>query len=346
MNKNNSDYIYYDLQFNNVSGDLNNLPNLQFVDNRSSPIISKANDYKMSIVRFQVDTSYLPSYVCLVQPNQSNPNLSIYSVTLKFGSNESSQNFLIWIPVNKNLTIPSNSNQIQDFNNQYYWGYNSQYFLDLLNTQLKIALDELIVLDNSLTGCEYPFFRWENNKVVLYTDSTFDIQVFFNKGLYSKFSSFNLIYYKENTNGKNYEIIVDKFYKVQIDGDYYYRTEQEYDIVSNWSPVSSILFLGNGLPVQYSLASPSINQIEGYNVNVNSSDYNNIITDIQVNEQWYKSNIIYNPSAEYRWISLLGTDGIKDVNISVFWKDKVGNIHSLKMNPGCSATMKILFQKI
>ena len=136
MNKTNSDYIYYDLQFNNISANLNNLPDLRFTDNRSSPIISCANQYKMSIVRFQVDTSYLPSYVCVVQPNQPNPNLSIYSVTLKYNSNESSQNFLLWIPVNKGMTSSTSSNQIQDFNNRYYWGYNSQYFLNLLNTQL------------------------------------------------------------------------------------------------------------------------------------------------------------------------------------------------------------------
>lgn len=102
----NSNFIYYDMQFCAVSTDLGLLPQLRFDDNRSDNILNKAGDYKMSIVRFQVDTSYLPSYICFIQPNQPNVNLSIYSVSLgvKIGGNNyvnNKQYFLEWVPVNK-----------------------------------------------------------------------------------------------------------------------------------------------------------------------------------------------------------------------------------------------------
>ena len=209
----NKDYVYYDMQFTSVSGDQQ--PHLRFDDNRSQNLVDKAEDYKMSIVRFQVDTNYLPSYICFIQPNQPNVNLSIYSVTLSVNGVESGQKFMIWEPVNKRERGEVLNGSIQRIANEYYWGYNCQYFLDLLNKQLDEALDEIVTIDAGLSGCQVPFFRWEDNKVVLYTDSSYDCKVFFNKALYSKFSSFNL-YNQFLGNGKDYEIIVDKFNEVEV----------------------------------------------------------------------------------------------------------------------------------
>ena len=349
MNKN---YIYYDMQFNNVSTDLSRLPQLSFVDNRNDNILDSAKDYKMSIVRFQVDTSYLPSYICFIQPNQPNVNLSIYSVSLgvtiggtKYENNQ--QYYLEWVPVNKNTNGEVLTGNIQTIENTYYWGYNCQYFLNLLNEQLKNAMTDLKgIVGGDLDGCNDCYFRWENNKVVLYSDSDFKLNVYFNKALYSKFSSFNLNTLGERSDGKHFEIIIDNYIREIINGVEYCVTIQEYDTVSNWTPVQSLLFTSTNMPMNFSLAGPSVNEINGYSVKVDGSNYSNVITDIQTNENFYKSNLIYTPSAEYRWISLSGDNGIKDVNINCFWKDKFGGIHPLRMMPGCSGSIKLLFQKV
>lgn len=337
-----TEHIYYDMQYASVSGDQES--HLVFEDNRPQDIITKANDYKLSIVRFQVDTNYLPSYICFIQPDQPNVNLSIYSVNLSIDGIESGQKFMIWEPVNKKGSGQVFSNSIQRIDNEYYWGYNCQYFLDLLNKQLVEAYDEILTSNPSLSGCNVPFFRQEDNKTVLYTDTGFDCKVYFNKALYSKFSSFNL-YNQFLGNGKYYEIIVDKFNTITIGSDIYHKTIQEYDTISNWTPVSSLLFTSRNIPMISGLSGPAINNVNGYNVKVDGSDFNNVITDIQTNDNFYKSNLIYSPAAEYRWITLRGSSGVRDISISCYWKDKFGGIHPLKMPAGCSASIKLLFQK-
>src|SRR5690606_38189129 len=119
------------------------MPHLQFTDNRSTSIVEKAGDYKMSIVRFQVDTPYLPSYICLIQPGQPDVNKSIYSVRLRIGPNTSPEMFMIWEPVNMNAQGELVSGSVQQLSNEYYWGYNCQYFLDLLNKQLEAATENI-----------------------------------------------------------------------------------------------------------------------------------------------------------------------------------------------------------
>ena len=88
-----------------------------------------------------------------------------------------------------------------------------------------------------------------------------------------------------------------------------------------------------------------MNDVNGYLIKVDGSDYNNVITDIQTNENFYKSNLIYSPNAEYRWISLSGSSSVRDISISCFWKDKFGGIHPMRMPAGCSASIKLLFQR-
>lgn len=60
----------------------------------------------------------------------------------------------------------------------------------------------------------------------------------------------------------------------------------------------------------------------------------------------YKPNLLYVPSAEYRFISLVGHDEIRTVDIGVFWKDKKGNLVPFVLQSGASASIKVLFRKL
>jgi hypothetical protein len=56
--ENSSNHVYYDLQIKNIANDrtLDNVTQLTFEETRNTPIINKADDYEMSITRFQCDT--------------------------------------------------------------------------------------------------------------------------------------------------------------------------------------------------------------------------------------------------------------------------------------------------
>ena len=131
----------------------------------------------------------------------------------------------------------------------------------------------------------------------------------------------------------------------------YYEYQQEYPSIAMWNPISSIVFTSTALPIVMSQSSPP----EIYN------DTGNIITGSGNNSQIiplisdfvvplttgleYKPNVNYSPVAEYRLIDLLGNSPINNVNFSVYWKDKYGNIIPFQLSSQCSSSLKILFRK-
>jgi hypothetical protein len=125
------------------------------------------------------------------------------------------------------------------------------------------------------------------------------------------------------------------------------QTFQEYSTIVNWTPVESIVFVSNTLPiVSNQLSSPVIyNENQIISGNGNNAKFAQIITDIVSNEQSYKPNLLYNPTAEYRMVSLTGNRPLTNVDISVFWRNKLGNVIPLNLLSGGSCSLKFLFRK-
>ena len=127
----------------------------------------------------------------------------------------------------------------------------------------------------------------------------------------------------------------------------YLQTFQEFSTTINWTPVESIVFVSNTLPIiSNQLASPLIfneNQIitgEG-----NNAKFAQIITDVISNNQSYKPNVLYQPTAEYRMVGMSGNRPLTNVDISVFWRNRLGNLIPLNLLSGGSCSIKFLFRK-
>jgi hypothetical protein len=125
------------------------------------------------------------------------------------------------------------------------------------------------------------------------------------------------------------------------------QTFQEFSTIANWTPIESIVFVSNTLPiVSNQLASPVIfNENQITTGNGNNAKFAQIITDITTNQQSYKPNLLYNPTAEYRMISLTGNRPLTNVDVSVFWRTKLGTIIPLNLLSGGSCSIKFLFRK-
>lgn len=351
---------------------------VQFTQTRNIPFLYKPEDYYLSVVRFQIDTNSLPVFTCIIQFNQANLNLSIYSVTLTWTNPVApfqvfnQQSFVIWSP--QDLASPTprppslTSNKFQDDSTGYYFSYNYTYFIQIVNTAFATCFTALNaqVLGAGLVlpTTNPPVLTWnnDNNIAVLNADLlgynqtvANHIDIFMNLPLYQLFNSMPAyIQPFPATLGKNYKIDTDNFGNAQVTPFPFYlptynalQIFQEQTAVNVWSPVTSLVFTSNTLPINSTnVCSPSIfvNGISTNN-NGNNSDIAQVITDFQAENNIYKNSCLFFPAGENRYIDLMGTTPLYTIDINVFWKNKVGILQPLRLSCGCSASIKILFER-
>jgi len=117
-----------------------------------------------------------------------------------------------------------------------------------------------------------------------------------------------------------------------------------------WNCVRTLIFTTALMPITNELVATPL--ILNSNPALDNSDANNnfspIITDLEVpltRGDETKPTITYSPQAEYRLIDLQSNAPINGIEISIFWKDQYGYQHQFVLEPGCNASIKILFRK-
>jgi hypothetical protein len=116
-----------------------------------------------------------------------------------------------------------------------------------------------------------------------------------------------------DTSGTNCTQIIPPGQPVPPPGAQYvnYRAivwSQEQSTTASWSPILAVVFTSNSLPIESTQVSTPVVFSENQNVTLggNNSALENIVTDIVSEDGNYRPNSVYNPSAEYRLISLRG----------------------------------------
>jgi hypothetical protein len=351
---------------------------VQFTQTRSLPFLYKPEDYYLSVVRFQIDTNSLPVFACAIQYNQANRDLSIYSVTLSWTNpvapfqTFNQQTFLTWVPQDLASPIPRppslTDNKFQDNSGGYYFAYNYTYFIQLVNTTFRTCLTglnaQVVAAGLVLPTANPPVFTWdsESNVAILNADIlgynqtvANHISIYLNLPLGQLFNS--LPVYIEPFPallGKNFRVDTDNFGNAQVvPFPFYlptynaYQIFQEQTAVNVWSPISSIVFTSNTLPINSTnVCNPSI-FLDGNstNNNGNNSDIAQVITDFQAENNIYKNSVLYIPSGENRYVDLMGTSPLYTIDINVLWKNKLGELQPFRLSAGCSASIKVLFER-
>ena len=117
-----------------------------------------------------------------------------------------------------------------------------------------------------------------------------------------------------------------------------------------WSPRSGIVFTSSLLPIVPTQTSKT-KSCDSLTSNISTNGEPNtssIITDFETaidKDNQYRPDICYSPTAEYKLIGTHTPFNLNKIDISVFWKDKFGNLNPIYLNPGCSANVKLLFRK-
>ena len=382
VNKSKADKIYYDVAVSNLQN-TNIAPQIfTYQDTRTTPFISIPEEYTMSIIRFTMGSSSLPVFIPQIQPNQGNRDLTIYSVTLAYQGIEV-QTFIDWNPQDTGAPIPPAPNQTtngRQFNQEgYYNCYSYTWFIERIYNAFQICFFNLdlavIAAGLALPSLYAPVINWDptTNSASLYADYAGyennpsapvpQIAVFMNAPLFSLFNSFPATYLGYNvTNGKNYKIpFVDiggtniitlipplQYPPAPIVSYKAILWTQEQSTTASWSPILSVVFTSNTLPIEANQVSTPVIFSNNQNVALggNNSDFANIITDIVSEDGNYRPNLVYNPSAEYRRISLKGNRPLYSVDLNIFYKITTGELIPIKLFSGESVTMKILFERI
>lgn len=373
---NNVDKIYYDITIANVLSQSTIAPVINFREQRQNAFVNNSGDYYFSIIRFQTDTNTLPLFIPEIVPNQSNIALTLYSITLQY-QNITFQVPITWIPQNTFAQLPSAPNQtpnkLQDNSTGYYYCLNYTYFMQLIQTAFDSAFAQLqVAVGGAIALAHAPIIIWntDNNCAGIYAESAFydtypvgavanPIKIFFNSplaNLMPSFVGFNLGT-TGVTLGRNFQVQVGNFNGVQtiylptseIPANQYVATTvfQEYSTISSWTPVSSIVFTSSTLPiVSNQLSAPLIYKEGGivYADDGNNANFAQIISDFVADGGQYKPNILYIPT-QLRLIDLYGNTPISQIDISVFWKSKLGQFYPLQLNSGGSCSIKIMFSK-
>ena len=373
------DKLYYDIQVSNVNNNNTLPPVLSFIETRNTPFLYESGKYFLSIIRFSLDTPNLPVFIPTIQaaPN-TDINLTIYSVTLQWTNPEDTtqiftvQKFIRYIPQSNIAEIPPNptqtSNDLQYNIGNYYNIYNYQYFIYLINLQLSAAFSELVTQAEAaeliLPTIQSPVLSWntDNNTAVLNCDvlgystsSQNYIKIYFNTALSQLFSSFPvLINSVSSYEGLNAQIITDSYNNANVIQYPPYNPTydaiqvfQEFSTVALWNPITSIVFTSNTLPIVSTQVSTPVLYLNGIQTgsNGNNALINQVITDFISNDGVYKPQLVYEPSAQFRYIELLSNRPLNTFDLQVYWKDRNGVLIPFYLSSGCTATIKVLFTK-
>ena len=375
VNDHQPDWVYYDVVVSNFQSTITKPQDFYYNDTRTQPFVSNPEMYALSILRFTLDTNLVPLFIPTIQPNQSDPNLTIYSVTLTYKT-FTVQQFIEWEAQDNSAPVPPAPNQtlnlVQDNSQGYYNCYSYNWWVYLVYKAYNLAHTYLISLaigadpSDPVVDSYAPLITWDgssSSSVIYAQQEWYDVAqgdtigMFMNAPLFSQFSSFPAkvngyvgVLYGENfqllpTNigGANLVPITPAGETVSYQAIQFF---QEYSTTASWSPIVSIVFTSSTLPIEPNQVSTPLVYNNGILLSTsNNNMISNIITDLVSETGNYRPNLVYLPSAQNRYIHLYGNRPLINLDLQIFYKIRTGELIPLKLNSGGSATVKLVFAK-
>ena len=343
------DNIYYNVS---ITSNLNNrytVPKLNIA--RTENILDKASDYYVSVIRFNIPSTFVPILIFVPSPNHSDINIGAYSITLSY----------LGFDVIEHLIYVNRNNGVsQKLNDGYYYMFDFQQMVDMINIALSSAMAALLVqfpADPILLAAKDPFMVFnEVTKLFAFyvDDSAFNInnatpiELFLNDELLTLFNSFptNRIYTGQVLNpndGKDIQIrFTNQGNNLTQDpnGDpsnttIYLYLPQEYVTIYNWNPFKKIVITSTSLPML------------GENIGSTGNNLRTILTDFvpSVSADEFRTVYQYFPTSQYRLVDLTTDGPLKAFDINVWWQDIQGVLHLIYLPWNSQIEVKIAFLK-
>jgi hypothetical protein len=396
-----ADQIYFDVTVTNTQSTTTVPPIFYYNEGRTIPFVLNPEEYNLSILRFTVDTGTLPVFIPVIQSNQANVNLTIYSVTIQYtdpvsGDVFTSQQFIEWIPQDASIPVPpapnATPNGQQIVETGYYNCYSYSYWCYLVDVAMSDAFDAVVAqalahVPAVTVPAQYaPVMTWDtsSSSASLFAQASYydtgvfqagfevnplfptanPVQLYFNAPLFSLFSSFPAKYlgFQGVTLGRNFQ-----FEPTTIGGTQVQTIQppfnpssptappswiacniyQEFSTTPSWTPITAFVFTSNTLPIfPNQVSTPLVyNNLQQVVLGGNNADTLNIITDLVSDTGTYKPNLVYEPTAQYRYITLFGNRPLFNIDLQIYYRTKLGGLIPFRLQSGGTVTMKIAFIK-
>lgn len=338
------DHVYFNVTMTN-NDPINIIPAV-YNSPTTTALLENPSEYYCSIVRFTVPIQQVPIFTF---------RDNTYSVTISNGATDFQQT-LIYVPnYTPNLTPgPPDNRQV----------YSYQQFLDSINNGLRSSF-----IASGLPGiAPYMTFDPATELFSLNAPATFHnasfsdqnqpIKIWFNTPLWTFFGNFPKIFNgfspaSFNTNGKNFNLIIkptgnnDITIPVSMGGPTPgYAMSQEFNSLSDWNTLQSIVFFTSTIPIRYESIPATIANNTTTNNNTTISSRQPILTDFELSDDGPLRNYAhYFAPGEYRLVDMTGTNPLRNIDIQVYSQDKNGNLTPIYIQPFDSLTVKILFRR-
>lgn len=318
-------YNYYDIS---IEKSVENQGYATFSENRTDPVLTKSDEYEVSLIRFSIPSSNIPIFLW-------NENFSV-SITY---NNIIFTTPLIFVP-SRNSNVPPNIGKaIYDFRD----------FLDIINVALETSFINFTLNPIYLTipiidrPTEPPIMVYDSSiqLISIYTQPQYDItkptpiNIYFNTFLFIYFPSFQNFGNEFNPVLAHYINIKDNGNNLEnINGSQYIRTTQEYNDLFLWNDFQNIIFETDNIPVDTELL--------GTQKNITRKVLIDFEPISQINDH---SVIQFYPQSNLKLYDLISNIELRKIDIRIFWNTKSGETYPLILNKGDLLTIKILFRK-
>jgi hypothetical protein len=285
-----------------------------------------------------------------------NPNLTPYILGIAYnGTNYPSQ--LIYTPNNPGAPIPT---YYQDPPSFYYFVNTYDLFINMMNAALlqswiNSGLSAIFPLPIRAPYIEYNSSTSLLSVVVpkcfsVITAPLIEIpKIYLNVPMIQYFMGFSLYFYGINkTFGRDADIILSDPISVapyqliplpsQLYLTDYYKFTQDFSSLPYFASIRKILITSNTIPINAEVIPPP------YGSSISTTLP--IITDFVIPIETIgssKSIAIYNPSAQYRLIDMIGSTPLHKLDLNIMWEDLDGNIYPLYLSIFQQISIKIGF---
>lgn len=334
--------VYYNARLSAVPTADTSAPPLpvRFNDQRPAPLIGKANEYRMSIVRFTTTLQSLPALI--VEHPIGSTGETAYSFTIQ-KDDEYFTTTVDWEPANASLSPGSG-----DLFDTYWYEYDYVRFTSFVNATLKAIADEAEV--------DAPFFQYDSANAVfkLYAPTAFAVdgncKLFADTQSHYLFNGFPVAISATPDQEYQYLMIQQPGEVLEtIDGIQYIVRTQVPGSLTSWNPVRRFVFTTQTLPiVAEAVVAPtpysSLSSIPGSSLATQQviSDLTPVLTR---GDELRSGTLEYQPSAQYRYVDLISSTPINTIDYSLYWEDQLGGLHLHTLLHNGYVSCKILFEK-
>lgn len=285
---------------------------------------------------------------------QSNPNLTVYSFTVEVNG-VPFQAFVEWQTQEPTASLPASPVIYQNLGSEYYYCYSYEWWVRLCNIALNSAYTQAV------PGGVTPPTLLINNGTLLNGNTTFTLRpgagdtfgttynLYMNSNMANLFSNFPGVWFNGSV-GRTFRVDASAPNTNYTLGD----SQQEFPSTSSWTPVDALVITTSQLQINSEqVTPPSLVGVSdtGFNRGVSEAAFQPILVDVTLPEvkgaEDWRKNFIYEPTGEYRMISLTAqSTPISSIDLIGWWRNRLDDsLYPLRLTNGSSLSVKLMFRR-